>query len=551
MKHFHIGDGFNLPVDAVTQTFAILAKRGVGKTYSASVMAEEMLAGGHQIIALDPTGAWWGLRSGYPVVVLGGEHGDLPLEESAGEMVATAIVTNRFSAVLDLSLFRKGAARRFVTAFLETLYRLNRDAVHLFVDEADDIAPQKPFGDEAAMVGALEDVVKRGRRKGIGCTLITQRPADLAKQVLTQCEVLVSLRIVHPRDIAAIKEWVAVHGDPDTAKTMIGSLPSLPVGEAWFWAPGWGDLFERVKIRKRHTHDSGATPKPGEKPKAPPKLAAVDLAKLGDQIRSAVETAKANDPKELKAEIARLKKELAARPETKPERVEVPVPVLSAVEAATLRELQQLMAALNGRLVYDLPIIEKLKNAPRSMPQPEAPKSNTPENRPMGERPKPELHGAIARNGTEALPKAHRLILTALIQHGPSTKSKCALVSGYAVGGGGFNNAVSSLRTAGHVVGRGDLLEATAEGAAALGPVHPLPTGAELIEQWRRELPKAEGLILGVLADRYPAEVSKEDLAAAAGYEPSGGGFNNALSRLRTLELIEGRGALRASPSLF
>jgi DNA helicase HerA-like ATPase len=47
----------------VTQTFAILAKRGVGKSYTASVMAEEMLKAGHTIIALDPTGAWWGLRS--------------------------------------------------------------------------------------------------------------------------------------------------------------------------------------------------------------------------------------------------------------------------------------------------------------------------------------------------------------------------------------------------------------------------------------------------------------------------------------------------------
>ncbi len=35
------------------------------------------------------------------------------------------------------------------------------------------------------------------------------------------------------------------------------------------------------------------------------------------------------------------------------------------------------------------------------------------------------------------------------------------------------------------------------------------------------------------------------------GYEPNGGGFNNALSKLRTLELISGRGELRASEDLF
>jgi DNA helicase HerA-like ATPase len=34
---------FSIPAEAVTQTFAILAKRGVGKTYTAAVMTEEFL----------------------------------------------------------------------------------------------------------------------------------------------------------------------------------------------------------------------------------------------------------------------------------------------------------------------------------------------------------------------------------------------------------------------------------------------------------------------------------------------------------------------------
>lgn len=113
-----------------------------------------------------------------------------------------------------------------------------RPPLHLFADEADDACPQWPFGGEAAMVGAMEDVVMRGRKKGIGYTLVTQRPADLAKQVMTPCVVLVSMRRTHPRDIAAIREWVNVHADLDEAAEMIASLPSLPADEAWFWSPG-------------------------------------------------------------------------------------------------------------------------------------------------------------------------------------------------------------------------------------------------------------------------------------------------------------------------
>ena len=49
----------------------------------------------------------------------------------------------------------------------------------------------------------------------------------------------------------------------------------------------------------------------------------------------------------------------------------------------------------------------------------------------------------------------------------------------------------------------------------------------------------------------YPDPLTKEEVAVKAGYEANGGGFNNALGRLRTLELVQGRGELRASDDLF
>jgi hypothetical protein len=49
----------------------------------------------------------------------------------------------------------------------------------------------------------------------------------------------------------------------------------------------------------------------------------------------------------------------------------------------------------------------------------------------------------------------------------------------------------------------------------------------------------------------YPRTLSKAQLATRSGYEANGGGFNNALSRLRTLELISGRAELKASEDLF
>ena len=47
--------------------------------------------------------------------------------------------------------------------------------------------------------------------------------------------------------------------------------------------------------------------------------------------------------------------------------------------------------------------------------------------------------------------------------------------------------------------------------------------------------------------EAYPAALNKEEVAARAAYEVSGGGFNNALSLLRTLDLVQSRGEPRAS----
>jgi DNA helicase HerA-like ATPase len=52
-----------LPLDAVTQSFALLAVRGAGKSNGATVLAEEMYQTGLPWVVIDPKGDYWGLRS--------------------------------------------------------------------------------------------------------------------------------------------------------------------------------------------------------------------------------------------------------------------------------------------------------------------------------------------------------------------------------------------------------------------------------------------------------------------------------------------------------
>jgi hypothetical protein len=77
-----------------------------------------------------------------------------------------------------------------------------------------------------------------------------------------------------------------------------------------------------------------------------------------------------------------------------------------------------------------------------------------------------------------------------------------------------------------------------------------LPTGPALVEYWYGQLGLAERKILRVLVAAGGQAMTKQQVADAAWYEMSGGGFQNALSRLRTLEVIEGRSELRTSATL-
>ena len=138
---------------------------------------------------------WWGLRAAADgrgpglgtVIILGGPHGDVPLEPAAGELVADLVVDEGLSVVLDLKELSKAQTRGFMTAFAERLYRRKRpdgEPVHLLLDEADTFVPQRYGAGDARMFGAFDDLVRKGRASGIGVTLISQRSAKINKDVL-------------------------------------------------------------------------------------------------------------------------------------------------------------------------------------------------------------------------------------------------------------------------------------------------------------------------------------------------------------------------------
>jgi hypothetical protein len=160
--------------------------------------------------------------------------------------------------------------------------------------------------------------------------------------------------------------------------------------------------------------------------------------------------------------------------------------------------------------------------------------------------------GVTMRREPPKLGNSERHILISLALY-PEARSKLqlALLTGYAAIGGGFNKYLGALRSRGFIEGDGERLMISMEGSQALGLWEPLAAGASPIDYRRGRLCKAERLILRALAQAYPDSLSKQEVAAKAGYEMSGGRFNRALVRLKTLGLVQGRGELRVSRDLF
>jgi hypothetical protein len=120
--------------------------------------------------------------------------------------------------------------------------------------------------------------------------------------------------------------------------------------------------------------------------------------------------------------------------------------------------------------------------------------------------------------GPVRLPSGDRRILTALAQYSQGrSKSQVAVLAGYALNGGGFNNYLGALSSRGLMKGEGDRLAITDAGIEALGSWEPLPTESGLVDYWRGRLGKAERLILETLTQVYPDALTKEEVAVKAG----------------------------------
>jgi uncharacterized protein len=262
-------DPLPIPEIAMQDCGAVLGRRGAGKSGTGRKMLEHELDAGHRCGVIDPKGDWYGIRamkdgkpSRFPVVVFGGAHADVEIDDKMGAAMGTVLASSSSSFIVDLSTFSTAGSRRFMSAFAEAFFMVNRSPITLFVDEADQLAPQRVSADQAHLLHHMESLIRQGRQRGIFMWMLTQRPAVLNKNLLSQAETLIAMQMTGPHDRKAIREWMDAH-DPQQAAHVESQLSKLKTGEAFAWVPG-ANFLERVQFPLFETYDSGRTPQHGE-----------------------------------------------------------------------------------------------------------------------------------------------------------------------------------------------------------------------------------------------------------------------------------------------
>ncbi len=561
----------------------IQANSGGGKSWLIRLLCE-LIFGKVQIIVIDREGEFASLRPKYGFLHVGqvDQGADIQADVRSARLLAEKLLELGTSAICDLyEAFRTNpsARRAWVAAFLEGLIDAPKNLWHdciVIVDEAHQFCPQE--SPKAASM-AEREIISRckeamialatvGRKRGLCAVWATQRLAKLDKDASAELFNRLVGMTIEDVDVDRATDLMSVSREdkPEFRKT----LRELEPGN--FFAFGRAIVNERTLFKVDHVatkHQEAGSKGYSAKPPPVPEVIRTLLPKLAD-LPKEVDT-RAKTEKQLRAEIQELQKKISVLEKMKPQAPSAPkvvqtdrvveVPVIGkrqarAVERAAEKTLSAIgaLAKFAGsvsidRWLGDLKAVAEKLVDPSKLLKTVQP---TPPPRPAVQAPKVDRRpSAVATPPSSDVPldKALKAVLSVLAHYPEGCEiGKLALLSGYCQSGG-FRNTLATARTAGYMEGPNTgTMKITDAGRAVVQDPERLE-GRELVDYWlgHRSFGTGERKTLQAIID-HPDGLTAEELAAAAGYEVSGG-FRNILSTLRTAGVLVGRNTEKMRPS--
>lgn len=585
------------PRSVLLQHVIALGKTRSGKSSKLRLIVEDLLKRREPVCVIDPKGDWWGLKSsasgkraGFPVVIFGGAHADVPIAADAGAAVAELIATGNRPCIIDVGEFTVGERTRFFIAFAEMFFKRTRGRRYLLIDEVHNFAPKGKIASPEAgrMLHWANRLASEVAGKGAIVIAASQRPQKVHNDFLTSCETLIACRVIHKADRGAIKDWIDGCADPEAGRQVITELAGMERTEAWVWSPEIGFGPKRVAFPMFSTFDSF---KPQEARRGRLKgWAAVDLAEVSAKLASVVQEAQAKDPAVLRRRITELERALeaarrkapgqeggaAARPSEQALAAERSRGYEAGVRA-TRREVTVRLKAARAGLIHGLEprqaeiveavvkgfrglgtlfrgmiegIIDEGASTAAEVPPPARPAvPGRSRSAPAGPG-LPAAKSSPADSSEAPLPRGEAAILAACIQYPDGLRrEQLTALTGYKRSS--RDAYIQRLSVRGYVSPSGDRIVVTPGGRRAAPDAKPLPTGEALQNYWFERLPEGERVILKVLVARHPKAISRDDLSEEIPYKRSS--RDAYLQRLAAKQLIAepSRGVVCASDVLF
>jgi hypothetical protein len=246
-----ISDDFAVdPSHIVTERTAIIGQSGSGKSYLVSVICEELASNDLGFVLLDTEGEYHGLSKFDNIRLI--EETEEVEDISADEENIKRIIQDSKKIILDVSESDKNTVNEFLTGIYSVtteLFKENKSTPFLLIiEEADIYIPQKRTGG----LEILQTISRRGRKRGLGILLATQRPALVNKNVLSQCNNVFIGKLMLKNDLDSVRLFFS---SMDEVKQLTILEPGC------FYVQGAISDPTFIKIRARKTHHGGSTPK--------------------------------------------------------------------------------------------------------------------------------------------------------------------------------------------------------------------------------------------------------------------------------------------------
>jgi uncharacterized protein len=242
-----LADGVEIDVQTIlTGRGCIIGQSGSGKSFLVGVIAEELCKSNLPFCIIDTEGEYSSLKSMFNVIVVGGNNKDIDLDTDYSKLFDMSIA-NDLPVVLDVSdsVDKTEAVSKAIGALYDLENKIRRPYLVL-IEEADKFAPQTA----SKKANILEEISVRGRKRGIGLLIATQRPANISKNVLSQCSYGFIGKLTIENDLNSIR---ILFRDRDT----LVNITKLTVGE--FVTFGL-DRTEKFRVKPRLVKHMGTTP---------------------------------------------------------------------------------------------------------------------------------------------------------------------------------------------------------------------------------------------------------------------------------------------------